>query len=48
MAISDSTSGPPSFAGRLEHGFVRLNQALIVLLMASMAVLVFATPTCTS
>ncbi|MGQ2924023.1 MAG: TRAP transporter small permease [Hydrogenophaga sp.] len=42
MAISDSTAGPPSFAGRLEHGFVRLNQALIILLMASMAVLVFA------
>ncbi|MBX3609872.1 MAG: TRAP transporter small permease [Hydrogenophaga sp.] len=33
---------PTSWAARLEHGFVRINQALIVLLMASMAVLVFA------
>lgn len=41
MAFSDSPARP-SLAGRLEHGFVRLNQALIVLLMASMAVLVFA------
>jgi TRAP-type C4-dicarboxylate transport system permease small subunit len=42
MAISDSPTRPLSLAGRLEHGFVRLNQALIILLMASMAVLVFA------
>lgn len=31
----------PSWLSRLETGFVRLNQGLIVLLMASMAVLVF-------
>lgn len=41
MAFSD-TSDRPSLADRLEHGFVRLNQALIILLMASMAILVFA------
>jgi len=41
MAFSDSTARP-SLAARLEHGFVRLNQALIILLMASMAILVFA------
>lgn len=41
MAFSESPARP-SLAGRLEHGFVRLNQALIVLLMASMAILVFA------
>jgi TRAP-type C4-dicarboxylate transport system permease small subunit len=42
MAFSDSPARPPSRAARFEHGFVRLNQALIVLLMASMALLVFA------
>jgi TRAP-type C4-dicarboxylate transport system permease small subunit len=42
MAPIDSPTRPLSWAGRLEHGFVRLNQALIILLMASMAVLVFA------
>jgi TRAP-type C4-dicarboxylate transport system permease small subunit len=42
MAFSDPPRRPASWAGRLEHGFVRLNQALIVLLMASMALLVFA------
>jgi TRAP-type C4-dicarboxylate transport system permease small subunit len=42
MAFSDSPARAPSLAARLEHGFVRLNQALIVLLMASMAILVFA------
>lgn len=42
MAFSDPPVRPPSWTARLEHGFVRLNQALIILLMASMAVLVFA------
>ena len=42
MAHSDSLARPPGWAAQLEHGFVRLNQALIVLLMASMAILVFA------
>lgn len=42
MAFSQSPPRPASWAERLEHGFVRLNQALIVLLMASMAILVFA------
>jgi len=42
MPPSESPPRPPSLAARLEQGFVRLNQALIVLLMASMAVLVFA------
>jgi TRAP-type C4-dicarboxylate transport system permease small subunit len=32
----------PSWLARFEQGFVRLNQALIVLLMASMAILVFS------
>ena len=42
MAHSDSMAPPPAWGARLEHAFVRLNQALIVLLMASMAILVFA------
>lgn len=42
MASSNSPDQPSSRLGRLEHGFVRLNQALIILLMASMAILVFA------
>lgn len=42
MAHSESMARPPGWAAQLEHGFVRLNQALIVLLMASMAILVFA------
>jgi TRAP-type C4-dicarboxylate transport system permease small subunit len=42
MPPTDSPARTASLAGRLEHGFVRLNQALIVLLMASMAILVFA------
>lgn len=42
MAHSESLARPPGWAAQLEHGFVRLNQALIVLLMASMAILVFA------
>lgn len=42
MASSESPPRPARWPARLEHGFVRLNQALIVLLMASMAVLVFA------
>ena len=41
MAIPDTTAQTQTWAARLEHGFVRLNQALIVALMASMAVLVF-------
>lgn len=42
MAHSDSSAHAPGWGARLEHGFVWLNQALIILLMASMAILVFA------
>lgn len=42
MAPQDITARPTSRAARLEHGFVRLNQGLVIALMASMAVLVFA------
>lgn len=42
MAIPTSTNPEASYLARLELGFVRINQGLIVLLMASMAILVFA------
>lgn len=42
MAHSESMVRPAGWAAQFEHAFVRLNQALIVLLMASMAILVFA------
>jgi TRAP-type C4-dicarboxylate transport system permease small subunit len=42
MALQDNKAQPDGWAARLEHGFVRLNQGLIIGLMASMAILVFA------
>jgi TRAP-type C4-dicarboxylate transport system permease small subunit len=42
MAPQDNKPRPTGWADRFEHGFVRINQALIIMLMASMAVLVFA------
>lgn len=42
MAHSESMARPVGWAAQFERAFVRLNQALIVLLMASMAILVFA------
>ena len=42
MASERASTPVPSWLTRLETGFVRLNQGLIVLLMASMAALVFA------
>jgi TRAP-type C4-dicarboxylate transport system permease small subunit len=42
MALQDNTAQPVGWAAHLDHGFVRLNQGIIIALMASMAVLVFA------
>jgi len=42
MALQDNMPQPAGWAARLEYGFVRLNQGIIIALMASMAVLVFA------
>lgn len=42
MALQDNKARPAGWAARFEHGFVRINQGLIILLMASMAILVFA------
>jgi TRAP-type C4-dicarboxylate transport system permease small subunit len=41
MASQDNMPQHTGWAARLEHGFVRLNQGVIIALMASMAVLVF-------
>lgn len=42
MAPQDNKARPAGWAARMEHGFVRINQGLIILLMASMAILVFS------
>lgn len=42
MTSEHASTNSPTFLTRLEMGFIRLNQGLIVLLMGSMAALVFA------